>query len=60
MCYNLISKEYSKYIKVKIIEIDDKPVCIVEVSRSHETFFIKRKNEEVFYLRGTAGSQSLK
>lgn len=56
---NSLGKEFSKFLNIKIIDLDKKPICIVEVSKSTKPVFIKRGNKEDFFIRGAAGTQPL-
>ncbi|KKN19918.1 hypothetical protein LCGC14_0940900 [marine sediment metagenome] len=56
---NHIGKEIGQYINIKIIEFEDKHVCVIEVSRSGKPLFFKRGNHEEFIIRGAAGTKTL-
>ncbi len=56
---NGIGKEIGQYIDIKIIELENKHICIIEVSKSNKPIFIKKGNLEEFIIRGAAGTKTL-
>ncbi|MHA1285582.1 MAG: AlbA family DNA-binding domain-containing protein [Promethearchaeota archaeon] len=56
---NCIGKSFIQYIDANIVDIDNKPVCIIEISKSDKPVFFKRGNNEEFIIRGTAGIKKL-
>jgi len=56
---NYLGKQFSNYIFPKIITLEDKTICIVEINKSEDPVFIKKGNQEQFYIRGTAGSEPM-
>ena len=56
---NYLGKQFNEYLSTKIINLEKKPVCIVEISKSKDPVFIKKGNQEQFYIRGTAGSEPM-
>ncbi|MBD3350343.1 MAG: DEAD/DEAH box helicase [Candidatus Lokiarchaeota archaeon] len=53
---NYIGKEYHTFLSVKIEEIDNKLICIIDVSPSDKPAFI---NDDQFFIRTCASSQRL-
>lgn len=54
-----IGKQYNNYIFPKIIHLEYKTVCVVELSKSDDPVFLKKGNQEEFYIRGPASSEPL-
>ncbi|MHA1758017.1 MAG: AlbA family DNA-binding domain-containing protein, partial [Promethearchaeota archaeon] len=52
---NLISEymgaEFSPFIHVKFEKYEDKTVCIIEIERSSQPIFVKKRNNKEFYIR---------
>ncbi len=56
---NYLGREFFEYISIKIIKIDDKDVCLVELTNSGKPVYLKLKDKEEFYIRGSASSRPL-
>jgi hypothetical protein len=54
-----LGKETLDYIKAQIIKIDDKEICVVNVNEAAHEVYLEKKDEQVFYVRASASSQSL-
>jgi hypothetical protein len=54
-----LGKEFNQYADVKIVPINSKDVCIVEVAASAMPVFLKNAGKEEFYVRASASSQSM-
>lgn len=54
-----IGKECHHYISNKIVKIDGKDVCVVEVINSGRPVFISNEGKEEFYIRASASSQPM-
>jgi len=54
-----LGKQFNNYIFPKIIYLENKPVCIIEMNKSEDPVFVKKGNQEEFYIRGPAGSEPL-
>jgi len=55
-----IGIQFSNYWKEKFIEIDNKEICIIEVSKSLKPVFTRVNNEEKFFVRSGSTTKSLK
>ena len=56
---NFLGKLFSQYLTINLSKLDNKMVCILEVSKSGDPVFVKKGNQDEFYIRGAAGSQPL-
>ena len=56
---NYLGKQNNDYIFPNIIYLEEKPICIVEINKSEDPVFVKKGNQEEFYIRGAAGSEPL-
>jgi len=54
-----LGKRFNEYLSTKVIKLEKKPVCIVEISKSEDPVFIIKGNQEQFYIRGPAGSEPM-
>lgn len=55
-----LGKEFYQFITVKIEEIEEKDICIVNIDNSSKPVYMKNENEEKFFIRATASSQPMK
>lgn len=51
--------EFHQFLSVSIEQIDNKDICIVEISKSNIPVYIKSNGKEEFYIRASASSQPL-
>jgi len=60
---NYLGKEYHPYIKAQIIKIENKDVCVIEVSKGAKWVYLQSKDKDgakqEFFIRGTSSSQPL-
>ena len=56
---NRLGKEFNRYISMRIEKIDEKDVCVIEITRSDAPVFVKYDNKEEFYIRASSSSQPL-
>lgn len=56
---NYVGKEFHQFISIKVEEIDQKDVCIVEISNSNMPAFINNNSKEEFYIRASSSSQPM-
>lgn len=60
---NLVSqtlgKSTHKFVKINIITINEKDVCIISAEKSDKPVFIVKGDKEEFYIRASASSQPL-
>ena len=54
-----IGKEFNQYISIKIERIEEKDVCIIEVSDSGIPAFVQHQKKEEFYIRASASTQPM-
>ncbi|MEK7610236.1 MAG: RNA-binding domain-containing protein [Patescibacteria group bacterium] len=54
-----IGKEFHQYLRVKIMPIKEKDVCVIEVIKSKTPVFLKDGDKEEFYMRASAASQPM-
>ena len=54
-----LGKEFNQYVTIKIVEIESKDVCVVEIANSAMPVFLKDNNKEEFYIRASASSQPM-
>ena len=54
-----LGKEFNQYASIKIIQIKDKEICIVDVANSAMPVFLKNNDKEEFYIRASASSQPM-
>jgi Putative DNA-binding domain/Type IV secretion-system coupling protein DNA-binding domain len=51
-----LGKEFNQFTDVKIMPIDGKEVCVIEVAASKMPAYVKSKESEEFYIRAAASS----
>ena len=56
---NHIGKEFGQFINIKIIDLENKPVCVIEILMSNKPVFLKKGDHEEFNIRGAAGIKRL-
>jgi hypothetical protein len=56
---NYLGKEFNQYISIKIERVEEKDICIVEVSDSGTPAFIQYQGKEEFYIRASASTQPM-
>lgn len=56
---NYLGKEFHHYISNKIVKINNKDVCVVEIINSGKPVFVNNEDKEEFYIRASASSQPL-
>ena len=56
---NYIGKEFHHYISNKIVKVEDKDVCVVEIIGSGSPVFVKNEGKDEFYIRASASSQPM-
>ncbi len=60
---NYLGKEYHPYIKAEIVIIENKDVCVIEVSKGAKWVYLLSKDKDgtkqEFFIRGTSSSQPL-
>jgi ATP-dependent exoDNAse (exonuclease V) alpha subunit len=60
---NYLGKEYHPYIKAEIVKIENKDVCVIEVSKGAKWVYLLSKDKDgtkqEFFIRGTSSSQPL-
>lgn len=54
-----LGKEFNQYVSIRIIELDGKEVCVVDVANSEMPVFVKDANREELYIRASASSQPM-
>jgi len=54
-----LGKEFNQYITIKIVDIQSKDVCVVDVVSSAMPVYIKNSDKEEFYIRASASSQPM-
>lgn len=54
-----LGKEFNQYISIRIIELDGKEICVVDVANSEMPVFVKDAGKEEFYIRASASSQPM-
>jgi hypothetical protein len=54
-----VGKKMSQYLQQRIIKLDSKYVCRVDVLPSPKPVFLKRKNKKYFYIRSSAATEPL-
>src|SRR3989339_2242588 len=54
-----LGKEFNQYVSVRIIKIDDKEICLVNVASSAMPVYLKSVGKEEFYIRASASSQPM-
>lgn len=54
-----LGKSLHKFIRINIISINEKDVCIVSVEKSDKPVFMGKNEKEEFYIRASASSQPL-
>ena len=54
-----LGKEFNQYVSVRIIKIDDKEICLVNVASSAMPVYLKSAGKEEFYIRASASSQPM-
>jgi len=54
-----LGKAFNQYAGIKIIQIGDKEVCVVDVMSSAMPVFLKNADKEEFYIRASASSQPM-
>lgn len=56
---NYIGKEFHEYITMRIEILDEKDICVVEMSQSGIPVFLRNKDKHEFYIRASASSQPM-
>ncbi len=60
---NYLGNEYHPYIEVKVMNIENKDVCVIEVAKGAKWVYLQSKDNGVskqeFFIRGTSSSQPL-
>jgi len=54
-----LGKEFNQYMSIKIIQIESKEACVIDVMNSAMPVFLKNADKEEFYIRASASSQSM-
>jgi hypothetical protein len=54
-----LGKEFHQYTSIKIVPIQGKEVCVVDVIKSKMPSFLNNKGKEEFYVRASASSQPM-
>ena len=54
-----LGKEFNQYMSIKIIQIESKEACVIDVMNSAMPVFLKNMGKEEFYIRASASSQSM-
>ena len=54
-----LGKEFNQYVNIKVIQIQDKSVAVVDVVSGAMPVFLKNENKEEFYIRASASSQPM-
>ena len=57
MINSYLGKEQHADISISLESIEDKDICVVEVSASNKPVFINKDDEKQFYVRNSASSQ---
>jgi len=56
---DFLGKEYKTFMIPEIIEIDDKQVCVIEVTDSTRPVYVQKNNEEQFFVRFGASTRQM-
>ncbi|WP_136482020.1 RNA-binding domain-containing protein [Cognatitamlana onchidii] len=56
---NTLGKQTHKYISTKIVSLQDKDICVIEIERSNKPVFLVKGEKEEFFIRASASSQPL-
>lgn len=54
-----LGKEFNQYVSVRIIKINEKEICLVNVASSAMPVYLKSAGKEEFYIRASASSQPM-
>jgi hypothetical protein len=54
-----LGKEFNQYVSIKIVQLQDKDVAVVDVTNSAMPIFLKNSDKEEFYIRASASSQPM-
>lgn len=54
-----LGKEFNQYVSIKIVQLQDKDVAVVDVTNSSMPVFLKNSDKEEFYIRASASSQPM-
>lgn len=56
---NTLGKQTHKFISIKIVTINEKDVCVIQVEKSNAPVFLIKGEKEEFFIRASASSQPL-
>jgi len=56
---NTLGKQTHKYISMKIVTINEKDICAIQVEKSNVPVFLIKGEKEEFFIRASASSQPL-
>jgi len=56
---NFLGKDFLKYIRITMPQIDDYEICSIAIDQSKRPVYIKKNGKELFFIRAAASSQSL-
>jgi len=56
---NYLGKSTHKFIKINVVSINEKDICILNIEKSDKPIFISKNEKEEFYIRASASSQPL-
>jgi hypothetical protein len=54
-----LGKEFTEHLTIEVDKVEDKDICIVEVSDSDTEVYVKKDHNEEFYVRASASTQPL-
>lgn len=54
-----LGKEFNQYISIKIIQLEGRDICVVDVEDSSVPVYIKNVDKEEFFIRASASSQPM-
>ena len=54
-----LGKEYNQYVSIKIEQVENKDVCVIDVTKSDMPVFVKADGKEDLYIRASASSQPM-
>jgi hypothetical protein len=54
-----LGKEFHRFVNTRIIITGDAEICMVSVERSDAPVFVESGNEQEFFIRAPASSQTL-
>lgn len=56
---NTLGKQTHKFVSIKIVTINDKEICVIQVEKSNAPVFMVKGENEEFFIRASASSQPL-